>query len=161
MATEQERLDELTEKAQAYARKQAAELESKVASIRKRIEELADLRHEIEFAPRTKEETLSLCKTNLKERREEEFIQKMLLPHITLVREKHVDFLNPSDLRVHLLSDFNFYRWAYQWVSDDLVEKAVALLPDGGIPEKERVKKISEINSKISSLEKEIEGLLK
>lgn len=161
MESDQERLDRLSSRAAIHAGNLQRGLNEKVSGIRKKIEDLLDERGGVERAPRTVKETLEFSKKVLAERRKKHFMEEILVSELKNVQNQRSTFFEPSSLRVHSLSDLNLFRWAFSWITEKDIEEAASALDSSiGIDEKERAKRILEINEKVKKLEGEIEKLM-
>lgn len=159
METDQERLSRLTQRAKDYAEKRAEELQSKVASLRARIEKLHDEKSSIERGLISKAEAIYRAKAALEKGKREFFIKEFLTPHLRSAQQQKLGFLDPATLQVHYL-ERQLWRFVFTWINASMIEEAGEGLEDDGPPEKERKAKIEGLNREIQKLEKEIEGLL-
>lgn len=161
MQTDQERLNELSQKAADYAAKKQNELTEKVASLRTQIEKLLHEREETLQLPMTPSETLAIAKKALIDGRKEIFFEELLIPHLKDVQNRHSNFLPPEGLRVHYVSERRLAEWVYgSWVTEADLIAACQELPNIGVTEVARREKIAAIDEKIKKLEGEIEKLL-
>jgi uncharacterized coiled-coil DUF342 family protein len=158
--TDQERLNELQQKAADYARKKQEELNEKVASLRSQIENLIHERGEIERGPLTVQETLSVCIHEL-EKGKKEIFGDLLTRHIKDVQNQRTDFLSGPAIRLTFFADSNMWKLIFAMIDKTDLEKAAAGLESAGaLSEIQRREKIDSLNRKIADLEKQIGKLL-
>jgi polyhydroxyalkanoate synthesis regulator phasin len=157
---DQERLNELSQKAAEFSKKQAEELAKKVGSLRSQSEALIHDRTEIERGLLTIEETVKLAKQKLREGTKEFFFTQFLTQHLLETQKQQTQFLDQIAVKLHFTADRNLYKWLYGIVKDEMIDEAAKELLPGGLSEKQKKGEIDSLNKKIRELENEIEKLL-
>jgi hypothetical protein len=157
---DQERLNELSQKAAEFSKKQAEELAKKVGSLRSQSEALIHDRTEIERGLLTIEETVKLAKQKLREGTKEFFFTQFLTQHLLDTQKQQTQFLDQVAVKLHFTADRNLYKWLYGIVTDEMIDEAAKELLPGGLSEKQKKGEVDSINRKIRELENEIEKLL-
>jgi polyhydroxyalkanoate synthesis regulator phasin len=157
---DQERLNELSQKAAEFSKKQAEELAKKVGSLRSQSEALIHDRTEIERGLLTIEETVKLAKQKLREGTKEFFFTQFLTQHLLDTQKQQTQFLDQVAVKLHFTADRNLYKWLYGIVTDEMIDEAAKELLPGGLSEKQKKGEIDSLNKKIREVENEIEKLL-
>jgi hypothetical protein len=142
-----------------------SEIRKKFQAIKDKIQTLIDKKAEVLSLPYSKAETLELALDALKENRKKWFFDELLVPHLKDCQEARggATFLDPNNVRVHLFTERNIWKLAYQIITESDVRAAIEMLPDPdiGISSSERTRQIKKLESEISALENQAEELKK
>jgi DNA repair exonuclease SbcCD ATPase subunit len=153
---DQRKLGEVNSITDGIVGARVGKIRKKAESLKAKIQELIDKKAETFTLPRSREETLELALDALKENWKKFFFEELLVPHLKDCQTGMTSFLNPDNVRVHLFTERNIWRLAYQIITEEDVKKAVEMLPDTGISSTDRDAAIKKLDLEILALEREI-----
>jgi hypothetical protein len=154
------KIQKFIERGQEKGRGAAGKIEGEITSITNQIKDLDDKRRVVEMLPLTRQAVLEICKKGLNEGCQEKFVKGVLLRHLKAVQLRQMNFLWEVVLRGDMSNPNIIGDWLFAILNDQLLEQAVRELPDIGITEADRKKRIDSIDREISSLEERLEKLL-
>ena len=126
-----------------------------------RLKDLLTQKEELQKAPLTREEVLLLAREALAAAQRECSLESFLSKHLQACMERKGVPLSPAFLKSEFLPPADHWKIFYCLASEDVLKKAAALLPSGGLSRQEREKQIQKIDSEISSLEAELVKMAK
>lgn len=132
------------------------EVEKEYGSITRRIAELQEEKHKVYRIPMTKEAFLGTALEDLRIKKKDAITQALK----SIFEVALTGRTAPIDIR-HLTLAFDGHRLgnlAVLAISEEDVKELVSTLPDGGIEEKARAKRISEIETEIQQLTEKLKG---
>jgi hypothetical protein len=139
------------------------EIRKKSQILRDKLLEKIDKKAEVLSLPYSKAETLELALDALKENRKKWFFDELLVPHLKDCQVGRSTFLDPNVNKVHLFTDRNIFKLAYQIIDEDTIRAAIEMLPDPdiGISSSARTQQIKKLDLEIAELESQVEDLKK
>jgi len=155
-----ERIQKFLSRGSQKAMGVAGKIEAEVAKLTDAIKDLNDKKIEIEQLPMTKEEIMIACEKVLARGLQDKFIKDLLVPHLKEVQNKQFPFLWEKILMKEFTHERLLGSWLYAILTPELIAEAVKQLPDVGITEADRKKRIDAIDKEISALEEKLEKLL-
>jgi len=143
--------------------KRTSEIRKKGQILRDKLQKKIDEKVEVLSLPYSREETLELALDSLRENRKKWFFDELLTPHLVDCQVGRASFLHPDSVRVHLFTERNIFKLAYQIIKEEDVREAVAMLPDPdiGISSSDRAAQIKKLDAEIAALETQVEDLKK
>lgn len=154
---DQKKLREVNKLTDETVGRRTDKIQKKAQGLKDKIQELIDKKGEIFSAPRSKAETLELALDALRENWKKFFFEELLVPHLRDCQTGVDTFLSPDRIRVHLFTERNIWRLAYQIITEEDVKKAAAMLPDIGISCAERDAQIKKLDLEIAALERQVQ----
>ena len=159
LSKDAQREKELTDKISAIRERTMGSLIEKGEALQNRFTRLLNAKRSLFEAPCSKQELLTEAKIALKKYQEQIGLPRLLAENLSKSMANGGAFpLRPDHMKTTVFADGDFSKIIYWVVTEALLEKVVAGLPDleGALSAAERARELKKLDDQILQLEKEI-----
>ena len=154
----QERIAGFNEKAHEIMTRNIGKLKDRYLGLVEKLHKLQNKKYEIQKQPRTKDDLLKEAKEQLRRKKKEILVDKMLLPHFQGCQQRQAGGLTEAELRVRIFEHDEFWRLLYLIITEKDIEDVIGLLPDGvGLSESDKKAECEKIDREILKIGEVIE----
>lgn len=123
-----------------------------------KVRELQEKRYKIVKQPTTKEDLLKAAREQLRRKKEEILINKILLPHFQKCQQNRSKPLSEASVNGEIFWEDAYWMLLYLILTEKDIERAVALLPDEiGVSEQDKEAENKKIDKEIIKIKEAIE----